>query len=539
MQTLKLSANKTILLLTLFFSLVANIGFWRNVFEHAPVSNSANWLLLATMPLFIIAAMNFCLQTLFWPKAHRVLFPLLLVLSAGASYAIMTQGIYFNSDQIQNILQTNPTEAKSWISLKFISWLLLTGILPALFYLFFIRVQPKATWLKGLGWRLASMGASLAVILAVAATSYQNYASFFRNNKGINHQIVPTNFIGASFKTAYNFYDANRPFEQIGLDAKRLTPQGSKKNLLLLVVGETTRAENWGLNSGAPDTTPQLKQMADVINFPQASSCGTSTAISVPCIFSRMSRNEYDGNAAKHQEGLLDMLQRAGLYTSWRENDSGCKGTCDRIKHIDVYKTITDAATRCKGDLCYDTTLLDKLKEEIDSMPTDGMIVLHTNGSHGPAYFERYPPELKIFTPTCDTNQIQDCDLTKLANTYNNTIIAIDDMLAKSIKLLKQESNINTALWYFSDHGESLGEKGIFLHAAPYAIAPSQQTHIPMIFWASPGFYADRKLDEQCLRKAAAEPKSHDNVFHSILGIFDIGTQEYKKELDMFTACRH
>ncbi len=538
MKTFKLSANKIILLFTLYFVLVLNIGFWRNVLEHAPLNNASNWLLLATMPLFIIAAMNVCLQIVFWPKVNRVLFPLILVLAAGASYAVMTQGIYFNADQIQNILQTNQTEASAWISMKFISWLLFTGILPALLYILFIRVEPKNRWWKGWLWRLASVAVSLGVILAVAATSYQNYASFFRNNKGITHQIIPVNFIGASFKTAYNYYDAHRPFEAIGEDAKRLSPQGAKKNLMVLVVGETTRAENWGLNDGAPDTTPQLKQMADVINYPQASSCGTSTAISVPCMFSRMSREEYNGNTAKHQENLLDMLQRAGLYTSWRENDSGCKEVCNRIKRIDMHKTIADAAAQCKGDLCYDTVLLDKLQEEIDTMPNDGIIVLHTNGSHGPAYFERYPPELRKFTPTCDTNQIQDCDLSKLANTYNNTIVAIDDMLAKTIQLLKADDKVNSALWYFSDHGESLGEKGLFLHAAPYAIAPSQQTHIPMIFWASPGFYSDRKLDEACMRQTAQQPKSHDHVFHSLLGIFDIGTQEYKKEWDMFAACR-
>lgn len=538
MKTFKLSSNKIILLFTLYFVLVLNIGFWRSVLENAPISNSANWLLLATMPLFIVATMNVCLQILFWPKVNRVLFPLILVMAAGASYAVMTQGIYFNSDQIQNILQTNQTEASAWISVKFIAWLLITGILPALFYIVFVRVEANKHWFKGLLWRLASVAVSLGIILVLAATSYQSYASFFRNNKGINHQIIPVNFIGASFKTAYNYYDAHRPFEQIGLDAKRLTPQGAKKNLMVLVVGETTRAENWGLNAGAPDTTPQLKQIGDVINYPQVSSCGTSTAISVHCIFSRMSREEYNDNTAKHQENLLDMLQRAGLYTSWRENDSGCKEVCNRIKHIDMYKTIADAATQCKGDLCYDTVLLDKLQQEIDAMPNDGIIVLHTNGSHGPAYFERYPPQLRKFTPTCDTNQIQDCDLTKLANTYNNTIVAIDDMLAKTIKLLKADDKVNSALWYFSDHGESLGEKGIFLHAAPYAIAPSQQTHVPMIFWASPGFYSDRKLDEACMRQTAQQPKSHDNVFHSLLGIFDIGTQEYKKELDMFALCR-
>ena len=152
------------------------------------------------------------------------------------------------------------------------------------------------------------MLASVLVVAAVAVVGYQNYASFFRNNKGINHQIVPTNFIGASAKTVYNIYDASRPFEHIATDAKRDAPVHERKRLLVLVVGETTRAQNWGLNPSAPDTTPELKKMDDVINYPNVSSCGTATAISVPCMFSQMSRSDYNGNRASHQEGLLDVL---------------------------------------------------------------------------------------------------------------------------------------------------------------------------------------------------------------------------------------
>lgn len=538
LKPLRLSANRTVLLFSLYAVLVLNIGYWQNVWQKVQPLTAANWLLLLTMPLFLLAAMNFCMQLLFWPKVHRVLFPLLAVLGAGASYAVMTQGIYFNSDQIQNILQTNSTEAAAWISVKFGLWLLLAGILPAAGYLLLIQVDKPAVWYRGILWRLASMGASLAVVALIAAAAYQNYASFFRNNKGINHQIVPVNFVGASFKTAYNYYDAHRPFEQIGLDAKRSTAQGARKKVLVLVVGETTRAENWGLNPGAPATTPQLAAMNGIINYPNTTSCGTATAISVPCMFSRMNRSDYNGNRAKHQENLMDMLQRAGLYTSWRENDSGCKGVCDRIKHITVYQTIADAARRCKGDLCYDTALLDKLQEEIAAMPQDGIIVLHTNGSHGPAYYERYPDELKKFTPTCDTNQIQDCSREQLVNTYNNTILAVDDMLAKTIRLLQADNSVDSAVWYMSDHGESLGENGIYLHAAPYAVAPGQQTHIPMIFWATEGFYQDRRLDSVCLRQQAGSGYSHDNLFHSVLGLFDIDTQEYQAGLDIFSPCR-
>ncbi len=533
----RLSANRAVLLFSLYCMLVLNIGFWQATWQKSQSAAGHDWLLLATMPLFILAALNFAIQLLFWPKVHRVLMPLLLVLGAGAAYAVMVQNIYFNADMIQNLLQTTPSEASAWLSVKFIGWVLLAGVLPAVLYARYAEISTAASWYQGLGWRALSLLVSVLVVGAVAAVAYQNYASFFRNNKGINHQIVPTNFIGASFKTVYNLYDANRPFEQIGLDAKRDRTPHERKRLLVLVVGETTRAQNWGLNTGAPDTTPELKKMgAEVINYPNVSSCGTATAISVPCMFSRMNRSDYNGNTAKHQEGLMDVLQRAGVYTSWRENDSGCKGACDRIKHIDMRELA--AKSQCGSEGCLDMALLNGLEQEIQAMPNDGVIVLHTMGSHGPAYYERYTDEFRKFTPTCDTNQIQDCSNTALQNTYNNTILYIDHMVSQTINLLKKQQNIDAALWYFSDHGESLGENGMYLHAAPYAVAPSQQTHIPMIFWANPGWYQDLGISSACLQKNAVKAYSHDNLFHSVIGVTDVKTHEYDRDLDMFAECR-
>lgn len=528
-----LSSNQVIALFSFYAMLVFNIGYWQHTYRLA----GHDWLLLATMPLFIVAAMNFVVQLLFWPKLHRLVMPLLLLVGAGASYAVMVQGVYFNGDQINNILQTDATEASAWLSVKFIVWLLLTGVLPALWYVFCVTIKPQTLW-RGLWRRILSVLASLLLIGALAGVAYSDYASFFRNHKGIQYQITPTNILGSSIKVAYDAYDARRPFEKIGEDAKRLAPQGARKKVLVLVVGETTRAQNWGLNPGAPETTPQLAKTDGVINYPDVRSCGTATNISLPCMFSRLDRQDYSARVAKHQENLLDVLKRAGLYTSWRENDGGSKGVADRIKHVEMSQILADASARCKGNLCYDTTLLDGLREEIRAMPADGLIVLHTNGSHGPAYFERYPPELRRFSPTCDTNQIQDCTQEALVNTYNNTIVAIDDMLARTIKLLNEEADSDTALLYLSDHGESLGENGLYLHATPYAVAPEQQTHIPMIFWASEGFYRTQGLDRSCLQQHAGQAYSHDNLFHSLLGILNVGTREYQAPKDLFAPCR-
>lgn len=534
----QISSNLVVLVFSIYALIVFNLHFWQFLGTHAPITENHNWLLWVTMPFFMLAAMSFCIQLLFWPWLHKVMVPLLLLVGAGTSYAVMTQNIYFNTDMIQNIMQTNRAEASAWITPGFLGWIALTGILPAALYLWKVRITYTRPWYKECGWRLAGIAIPVAVTALIAAMAYSNYAAFFRNNKTINHQITPTNILGSVIKTAYNAHDAGRPLVRIGLDAKQApTATKTPKRVFILVMGETTRAESWGLNGYQHQTTPQLAAMGtDIINFPQVSSCGTATAVSVPCLFSNMPRTQYDANLAAHQEGLMDVLQRAKLYTSWRENDGGCKGACDRIKHINISNSAHQE--EC-ADGCLDMKLLTGLKQEIQQMPNNGVIVLHTMGSHGPAYYQRYTPEFKRFTPTCDTNQIQRCSDQQLHNTYDNTIVYIDNMLAQTIHILQSEQNIDAALWYFSDHGESLGENGIYLHATPYAIAPSQQTHIPMIFWANNGFYQHTGLNKACLAKAAAKNKySHDNVFHSMLGIMDVQTKEYHKDLDLFQPCR-
>ena len=536
---LSLTPNQSIGLVTLFSLLVYNVGFWRNVAQQTLQHHAGNQLYLwLTLPLLVAAVLYLVLQLLFWPRVHRIVVPLLLVLSAAASWAVMTQNIYFNADQIQNILQTDPNEARAWINPRFIGWALLTGVLPAWLYLKYVRIRPATSQWRAAAWRVAGMLVPILVVLGIAAMGYQNYASFFRNNKDVKNQMLPMALVYAGIKTGYNAYDASRPFEPIGLDAQRVTSTAAspRKQVLVVVEGETTRAASWGLNPGAPATTPRLAAMPDVINYPDTTACGTSTAVSVPCMFAPETHADFNGNRAKHQENLMDVLKRAGVATAWLENDSGCKGICDRIPHRDIY--LEAPKEQCHGNLCFDSTMLEPLKQTLTTLTGDAVIVLHANGSHGPAYFERYPDQYRKFTPTCDTNQMQDCSREQLLNTYQNTVVAQDAMLADTIQLLQQTPGISPALLYLSDHGESLGENGMFLHAAPYAVAPDVQTHVPMVFWGSKDFYADRGLDAACLKTQAGKPHSHDNLFHSVLGAMNVKTALYQRDLDLFAGCK-
>jgi len=192
----------------------------------------------------------------------------------------------------------------------------------------------------------------------------------------------------------------------------------------------------------------------------------------------------------------------------------------------------------CNGKRCFDEILLSGLAAQIKPDGKDRIVVLHMLGNHGPAYYQRYPAAFRRFTPTCDTEELGNCTQTQIVNSYDNALLYTDHVVAKAIATLRQQADYDTALIYVSDHGESLGEKGLFLHGVPYAIAPQEQTHVPMLMWFSPGFAQSQRLDLGCLRREAAQPVGHDNLFPSILGLMQVRTQVYESGRDLFARCR-
>jgi lipid A ethanolaminephosphotransferase len=181
--------------------------------------------------------------------------------------------------------------------------------------------------------------------------------------------------------------------------------------------------------------------------------------------------------------------------------------------------------------------MLVGLQDYIDRHPAgDILIVLHQMGSHGPAYFKRYPAEFRAFTPTCETNQLDSCTQEEISNTYDNTILYTDYFLSRVIDLLRaNDGGFETALLYVSDHGESLGESGVYLHGLPYLIAPDAQIRVPLVAWFGRN-YDD--VDRAALRQLRDRPLSHDNIFHTMLGLFEAGSEVYDPKQDLLQLAR-
>jgi lipid A ethanolaminephosphotransferase len=310
-----------------------------------------------------------------------------------------------------------------------------------------------------------------------------------------------------------------------------------RPRLVVLVVGETARAMNWGLNGYARQTTPELAQLP-VINFSDVTACGTSTEVSLPCMFAPVGRRDYDEDRIRGSESLLQVVARAGVKVHWRDNQSGCKGVCEGLPSEVI--SAANAPGLCEGDRCWDEALLLGLDERLRALAgTQGtqLLVLHMLGNHGPSYYRRYPKSFERFTPVCSNDDLGTCTREQIVNAYDNALLYTDHVLASLIGTLTAHAgSVDSAMVYVSDHGESLGEKNLFLHGVPYAIAPREQTQVPMVMWWSRGF--DPALQRDCMGRRALQPAAHDHLFHTLLSLLDVSTSLYVADLDVTRGCR-
>lgn len=527
-----------IILFSLYIALALNIDFYRQAYALLPVNSLHNALVFLSMPVVAFAVMAIFLTLASIIRLEKLATTLFILLSACAQYFMMNFGIIVDRSMVTNILDTTSAESYALLSGQMIVVLGFTALL-FIALAWWIKIKPAANLWRGTLMRAVTLVVSAVLILLVATLFYKDYASLFRNNKELVKSLNPSNSIVAMNSWYFHHQMDNLPLVKIGEDAKQkaVLKKGPRKNLTILIVGETSRAANFSLGGYDRETNPLLAK-DNVVYFPKTSSCGTATAVSVPCMFSNMPRTGYDESLAHHQEGLLDIIQRAGIQVLWNDNDGGCKGACDRVPHQDV--TDLKLPGECIDGECYDDVLFHGLEQTIDNMRGDGVIVLHTIGSHGPTYYNRYPPAFRRYTPTCDTSEIQSCSQEQLKNSYDNTILYVDYIVDKAIKLLQsKQDKFTTSLVYLSDHGESLGENGVYLHGLPYTIAPETQKHVPMLVWLSDDYQKRYGINYSCLQKQAKENDySQDNLFSTMLGMTGVETQEYRAADDLLATCK-
>ena len=526
-----ISQYKLILFVAIFFTTFYNISFFENVIKVYDFSN-INILYICSLAVVLISLIIF-LFTLFSSKyTTKPLLILVVMVSSFTAYFMDTYHVVIDTEMIRNSLQTNLAESSDLFSLKLVMYVVLLGVLPScIIYKMKIDYRPIK---KELLFKVGTVVISLLFIVIPILSFSKFYTSFFREHKPLRYHVNPVYWI-YSVGNYINKTVNSGPIviKQIGLDAK-IVPSNNeveKKKIVIMVVGEATRADRFSLNGYEKETNPLLKK-EDVINFSNLYSCGTSTAHSVPCMFSVYDRDNYSYKKGISSENVVDVLAHTNeIKVLWRDNNSSSKGVADRVDYED-YRTDKNN-TICDGE-CRDVGMLVGLDKYIETNKDKNiLIILHQMGNHGPAYYKRYPKEFEKFTPVCTTNQLEQCTQEEVSNAYDNAVLYSDYFLSKTINFLKTYSkDYNTAMIYMSDHGESLGENGLYLHGMPYFMAPDEQKHVASFLWVGDGDMK-KSIDIEKLKSYSNKNFSQDNLFHTLLSIFDVETEVYKKDMDI------
>jgi len=532
------TTEQVLLVAAVYWALAANRLFFGAALDGRPLGAPATWGFGLALVALLVALHVFLLGLVSNRWTIKPLLSVLIVATAFATYFMQGYGIYMDPSMLRNVLRTDPAEAGELLSWALLPYLFIHAALP-LALLWRVRIE-RRPWPRALLTRLLVLLAAVAMAAAALLAVFQPFASLMRNHTQVRYLITPANYLWSmAAVAAADARGARAPRQPVGLDAAPGPTRAgaARPRVVVLVVGETARAANWGLNGYARQTTPQLARLP-VVNLSDVTACGTSTEVSLPCMFSAIGRRDYDEARIRGSESLLHVVARAGVAVRWRDNQSGCKGVCDGLPTETI--SAADAPGLCPDGRCLDEALLAGLDEWLARAEGTQLLVLHMLGNHGPSYFRRYPPAFAQFQPACRNDDLQRCSREEIVNAYDNALRYTDHVLASLIaKLQAQAGRVDAAMVYVSDHGESLGENHLFLHGMPYAIAPQEQTRVPMVMWLSAGMQAGLGVDMACLRARAAQPAAHDHLFHTLLDLLDVRTTAYEPALGIvLKPCR-
>lgn len=542
-----LSVEQLMLAASVFWALSANRLFLGAALQGRELSQPATWGFAAALLVMLVAVHYVILGLVSTRWTVKPVLAVLIVGTAFATHFMQSFNVYLDPSMLRNVMRTDVAEARELFAWRMLPHLLVFAVLP-LVLLWKVRIVPRPP-LRAFGIRLGSLVAAVALLVGALLLIFQPFASLMRNHKEVRYLATPANYIYSLGAVATaQAKGAAKPRQPIGLDAKpgpTFTAR-TKPLLVVMVVGETARAANWGLNGYPRQTTPQLAALAaagaPLVSYAEVTSCGTNTEVSLPCMFAPVGRRDYDEATIRGSESLLHVLARAGVGVMWRDNQSGCKGVCEGLPQENVPDL--KPAGLCSDGRCLDEALLAGLPERLQGLaatkpaPTQ-FLALHMLGNHGPSYFRRYPPAFRRFEPPCEFDDLQKCSREQIVNAYDNALLYTDHVLATAVQQLQAAAGVvDSVLLYVSDHGESLGENNLYLHGLPYAIAPDLQKRVPMLLWLSAGAPQALGLDVTCLQRRAKEPAAHDHLFHTLLALADVKTALYDPKWDLAAGCR-
>ncbi|MFV0268258.1 MAG: phosphoethanolamine--lipid A transferase EptA [Draconibacterium sp.] len=482
-----------------------HLPFYRFVCANTNIKSINGVLLLISLTVLavVLNALVFYIGLYLLRVVGKSLLALFFTISAVALYFINTYSVLIERSMIGNVLNTNYEESSSFFSFTLILYVVFLGIVPGI-----LIFKPQIKYEKFKKF-LVRVSLTLSFLLLLIYANSTNWLWIDKNAKTLGALVMPWSYVVNTAR--YYHKESKENKKQILLpDA---TINDNEKSVMVLVIGESARSQNFSLYGYEKNTNPLLSEIENVHCF-SAESSATYTTAGIKAILEHK-------NTSKLYEILPNYLYRTGVEVIWRTTNWG-----EPTVRIENYIGKNELRELCNGDNCeYDEVLLNGLKEQVlGSDKNKIFIVLHTSTSHGPSYYKKHPPRFTQFTPECENVELADCSREELINSYDNTIVYTDYILATLIEELKQLDGYNSSMIFVSDHGESLGENNLYMHGLPMSIAPKEQKEIPFIVWTSD--------ESKKLKDIQAVGQHH--VFHSVLNFLAIDSPVYDSEMDLF-----
>jgi lipid A ethanolaminephosphotransferase len=489
--------------------LLYNLPFFNYVANNTNESTVGRIWLLASL-VVIMLAVNFMMTYLVMYLTRfvgRILLAILSIINATAVYFIITYSVMIDSTTIENVFNTRYSEASGFFSGSLWLFILIAGVLPAIWCLLQPVVIGKA---KKMGiW----CGSSLALVLALVLANINQTLWISQHDTELGGLLQPWSYIVNTCRVISASQDEQA--EEIKLPDGRITDD--EKAVVVLVIGESARKANFQLYGYERPNNPRLSKREGLKVY-QTNSCATYTTAGTKAILEPQESDDL-------YELLPNYAFRTGADVSWRTSNWG-----EPPIHIDEYLTDSELGDIYpNADNTYDGILFTGLRERIESSPKHKvLIILHTSTSHGPKYADKYPKEFEVYKPVAKNVEEGEKNISMLINAYDNTILYTDYLLDGLIDTLRAMTDWKSAMIFISDHGESLGENKMFMHGLPMKLAPKVQYEIPFFVWTSEGF-RDYKAESEL----PAVLEQHF-IFHSVLNLLSINSPAYNKDYDIF-----
>jgi lipid A ethanolaminephosphotransferase len=499
--------------------LLYNIPFFNYVSQNTNESTGGIIFLQASL-VIIMLALNFMLTYLaMWLLriVARILLAIFAIINATAVYLIITYSAIINATTIENVFNTRYSEASGFFSWSLWLFIVVFGVLPALYCLMQPVVIGKA---KKLG---IYCGSSLAIILLVASLNISQTLWISQHDTELGGLLQPWSYVVNTCRVISSYQDEQA--EEIKLPDGTIADH--EKAVVVLVIGESARKANFQLYGYQRDTNPLLSKQEGLKVY-QATACATYTTAGTKAILEPKDSGDL-------YELLPNYAFRTGVDVSWRTSNWG-----EPPIHIDEYLTDTDLSDLYQGKSNdYDDILYYGLRERIESSKKDKvLIILHTSTSHGPKYADKYPKQFEVYKPVAKNIEEGEKNIGMLINAYDNTIRYTDFLLNSLINTLREMKDWHSAIIFISDHGESLGENKMFMHGLPMKLAPKMQYEIPFLVWTSDGFrtYKQTSSSQDAPEGELPAVLEQHYVFHSVLNLLSIQSPAYNKDYDIFTS---